>query len=195
MTNKLSLCNNLARLAKAYFVDLSRKEISEQVNMGLRSGFSFLTEFFYRVYKMDYTKNIVDLAIFSILGFMGFIALWFTVERMIFLRRFNASAYSDRTEMETSLTNNMTALFIIYSNAPYVGLLGTVVGIMLTFYEMGMSGGLNASDIMVGMSLALNATALGLVVAIPTLIAYNALTRKISVISNSWKEPVAGSRA
>ena len=84
---------------------------------------------------MDYTKNIVDLAIFSILGFMGFIALWFTVERMIFLRRFNAGAYSDRTEMETSLTNNMTALFIIYSNAPYVGLLGTVVGIMLTFYE------------------------------------------------------------
>ena len=44
---------------------------------------------------MDYTKNIVDLAIFSILGFMGFIALWFTVERMIFLRRFNAGAYSD----------------------------------------------------------------------------------------------------
>ena len=164
--------------------------------MGLRSGLSLLTEMiFFRDKKMDYTKNIVDLAIFSILGFMGFIALWFTVERMIFLRRFNAGAYSDRTEMETSLTNNMTALFIIYSNAPYVGLLGTVVGIMLTFYEMGMSGGLNASDIMVGMSLALKATALGLVVAIPTLIAYNALTRKISVISNSWKEPVTGSRA
>ncbi|MCR4554909.1 MAG: TonB-system energizer ExbB [Succinivibrionaceae bacterium] len=142
---------------------------------------------------MEYTKNVVDLVIFSILGLMGFIALWFTVERIIFLRRFNSEAYRERSEMETSLTNNMTVLFIIYSNAPYVGLLGTVAGIMLTFYEMGMSGGLNASDIMVGMSLALKATALGLIVAIPTLISYNALTRKISVISSCWKDPITGS--
>ena len=82
----------------------------------------------------------------------------------------------------------MTTIFIIYSNAPYVGLLGTVLGIMITFYEMGQSGGLNAKDIMVGMSLALKATALGLVVAIPALIAYNGLTRKISVIAGNLPE-------
>ncbi len=131
---------------------------------------------------MEDTKNIIDLTIFVILGFMGFLALWFTIERVIFFSKFNPLKYKTRAELETGLTNNMTILFIIYSNAPYVGLLGTVVGIMITFYEMGLSGGLNASDIMVGMSLALKATALGLIVAIPTLIAYNSLTRKITVL-------------
>lgn len=53
---------------------------------------------------------------------------------------------------------------------------------MITFYDMGASGSINAGEIMMGLSLALKATALGLAVAIPTLIAYNGLQRKISVI-------------
>ena len=134
---------------------------------------------------MDNIKDLVDISIFVILGFMGFLALWFSIERFIFLSRFKPQNYSDGAQMETALTRNMTTIFIIYSNAPYVGLLGTVLGIMITFYDMGQSGGLNAKDIMVGMSLALKATALGLVVAIPALIAYNGLNRKISVIAAS----------
>ncbi len=134
---------------------------------------------------MENIKDIVDIGIFVILGFMGFLALWFSMERYIFLRRFRPQNYDSRQQMETALTRNMTTIFIIYSNAPYVGLLGTVLGIMITFYDMGQSGGLNARDIMVGMSLALKATALGLVVAIPALIAYNGLNRKISVIAST----------
>ena len=48
---------------------------------------------------------------------------------------------------------------------------------MITFYGMGQSGNINASDIMTGLSLALKATALGLTVTIPTLIFYNGLQR------------------
>ena len=55
-----------------------------------------------------------------------------------------------------------------------MGLLGTVLGIMITFYDMGTTGNINAGEIMTGLSLALKATALGLAVAIPTLIDYSA---------------------
>ena len=58
---------------------------------------------------------------------------------------------------------------------------------MITFYDMGMSGDMNVKDIMVGLSLALKATALGLVVAIPTLIIYNAFLRKVDILLNRFK--------
>ena len=58
---------------------------------------------------------------------------------------------------------------------------------MITFYDMGVSGGIDAKSIMVGLSLALKATALGLVVAIPTLIVYNALLRRVDVLLNRYK--------
>ena len=66
--------------------------------------------------------------------------------------------------------------------------MGTVIGIMITFYDMGQSGNINASDIMTGLSLALKATALGLAVAIPTLVIYNGLQRRINVLSAQWKD-------
>ena len=57
---------------------------------------------------------------------------------------------------------------------------------MITFYDMGQSGNISATTIMTGLSLALKATALGLVVAIPTLIVYNGLQRRINVLSAQW---------
>ena len=52
---------------------------------------------------------------------------------------------------------------------------------------MGMSGGMDAQSIMVGLSTALKATALGLVVAIPTLIVYNCFVRKMDILLNRHK--------
>ncbi len=54
---------------------------------------------------------------------------------------------------------------------------------MLTFYDMGSTGAIDAGRIMAGLSLALKATALGLAVAIPTLISYNGLQRAMNVAS------------
>ena len=99
----------------------------------------------------------------------------------------NPADYPNEEALEEALSKNLTALYIIYSNAPYVGLLGTVIGIMITFYDMGMNGGMDAQSIMVGLSTALKATALGLVVAIPTLIVYNCFVRKMDVQLNRYK--------
>src|SRR5216683_1508320 len=75
----------------------------------------------------------------------------------------------------------------IASNAPYIGLLGTVLGIMLTFYNMGLDASADASKIMVGLALALKATAVGLVVALVSVVAYNALLRKAKVLLLQWE--------
>ena len=119
---------------------------------------------------MEWMKEAVDYVIFGILGLMGFVALWLTIERMLFLKRYRPADYASEEERGIALTKNFTTLYIIYSNAPYVGLLGTVIGIMLTFYDMGSTG-------------AIEATALGLAVAIPTLISYNGLQRAMNVAS------------
>lgn len=149
------------------------------------------TDFFMRPLAMELLKDSVDYFIFAVLGLMGFITVWLTIERLMFLKKVKISDYETKNDFDEAITKNMTTLYIIYSNAPYVGLLGTVIGIMITFYDMGQSGNINASDIMVGLSLALKATALGLAVAIPTLIIYNGLQRKINVLSTRWKS-VAG---
>lgn len=132
---------------------------------------------------MEWMKEAVDYVIFGILGLMGFVALWLMIERMLFLKRYRPGDYASEEERGIALTKNFTTLYIIYSNAPYVGLLGTVIGIMLTFYDMGSTGAIDAGRIMTGLSLALKATALGLAVAIPTLISYNGLQRAMNVAS------------
>ena len=136
---------------------------------------------------MEFLKQYIDLIIFAILGFMSFLVVWFSVERVIFYARLNPSLFHNAESFEEAITKNLTALYIIYSNAPYIGLLGTVVGIMITFYDMGISGTMSVKDIMLGLSLALKATALGLVVAIPTLIIYNAFLRKVDILLNRFK--------
>lgn len=136
---------------------------------------------------MEFLKDYIDHIIFAILGFMSFLSVWFSCERLIFFMRLNSADYPNEEVLEEALSKNLTALYIIYSNAPYVGLLGTVIGIMITFYDMGMSGGMDAQSIMVGLSTALKATALGLVVAIPTLIVYNCFVRKMDVQLNRYK--------
>ena len=136
---------------------------------------------------MEFLKDYIDHIIFAILGFMSFVAVWLSCERVIFYAKINVGEYTDENVLEEALSKNLTALYIIYSNAPYVGLLGTVVGIMITFYDMGMSGGMDAQSIMVGLSTALKATALGLVVAIPTLIVYNCFVRKMDILLNRHK--------
>ncbi|EAJ7920665.1 TonB-system energizer ExbB [Campylobacter jejuni] len=136
---------------------------------------------------MDFLKDYIDLIIFLILGIMAFIAFWCVVERMLFFRKINFKNYENQEQFDDAISENLTTIYIIYSNAPYIGLLGTVIGIMVTFYEMGLAGNIDVKSIVVGLSLALKATALGLLVAIPALMAYNALLRKVSLLSNAYK--------
>ncbi|EAJ7725193.1 TPA: TonB-system energizer ExbB [Campylobacter jejuni] len=136
---------------------------------------------------MEFLKDYIDLIIFLILGIMAFIAFWCVVERVLFFRKINFKNYENQEQFDDAISENLTTIYIIYSNAPYIGLLGTVIGIMVTFYEMGLAGNIDVKSIVVGLSLALKATALGLLVAIPALMAYNALLRRVSLLSNAYK--------
>lgn len=136
---------------------------------------------------MEFLKDYIDLIIFIILGVMAFIAFWCVIERVLFFRKIDFKNYENQEQFDDAISENLTTIYIIYSNAPYIGLLGTVVGIMITFYEMGIAGNIDVKSIVVGLSLALKATALGLLVAIPALMAYNTLLRKVSLLSNAYK--------
>ena len=135
---------------------------------------------------MEILKEYIDHFIIGTLAFMSFLVVLYTVERLYFYSRVKFSDYDSADELEIALTKNLTLMYVVYSNAPYIGLLGTVVGIMITFYDMGLAGGIDASAVMVGMSLALKATALGLLVAIPTLMIYNAFSRKVDVLLTKY---------
>lgn len=136
---------------------------------------------------MQFVKDYIDLVIVAILLIMGFISIMCTIERLIYLNKVNVEDFKDKDSLEVALTNNLTPIYIIYSNAPYVGLLGTVIGIMITFYDMSQNSSIDTQSIMQGLSLALHATALGLIIAIPSLISYNALNRKIVKVQTIYK--------
>ncbi|PJG85458.1 TonB-system energizer ExbB [Conservatibacter flavescens] len=136
----------------------------------------------------DFLQQYIDYIILGLLCFMSFIMLWAVVERFIFLGKVNVSQYSNIHDLDIDLNRNLTVISTVGANAPYVGLLGTVIGILLTFYELGNSGGdIDAASIMVHLSLALKATAVGILVAIPSMIFYNALGRKVEVNRLKWK--------
>ena len=137
---------------------------------------------------MEFLAHYVDYIIFAILGFMSFLVVWFSIERLLFYSKVKASDYKSKALYEEALTRNLTTLYIVYSNAPYIGLLGTVIGIMITFFDMSTASGIDTKAIMQGLSLALKATATGLVVAVPTLIIYNGFVRKVDVLLNRYDE-------
>lgn len=80
------------------------------------------------------------------------------------------------------LNNLMVLLTISISGGPFLGLLGTVVGVMITFAAIAESGDVNVNSIAPGIAAALVATVAGLAVAIPALFGYNWLGSRIKEI-------------
>jgi biopolymer transport protein ExbB len=129
-----------------------------------------------------YAENILDYGVMGILVLMSVVTLWLFIERMMFYKSVRIEDYEYRDNLELDLTDNISVISAIGSNAPYVGLLGTVVGIMITFYTMGDVGAVDAKKIMLGLALALKATAMGLVVAMPAIVTYTITLRKVERI-------------
>ena len=77
------------------------------------------------------------------------------------------------------LSDGLVYLTISIAGGPYVGLLGTVVGVMITFAIIAKSGEVNVNSIAPGIASALLATVVGLVVAIPALFIYSYLNGRI----------------
>ncbi len=85
-------------------------------------------------------------------------------------------------EEKRRLENRMIILNTLGNNAVYVGLFGTVLGVIKAFRDLSLAGGGGAEVVMQGLSEALVATATGLLVAIPCVIAYNILQKSIKEI-------------
>ena len=83
----------------------------------------------------------------------------------------------------TRLEKRVTFLATVASVSPYIGLFGTVVGIMIAFFRIGATGSTNLAVVAPGISEALIATALGLFAAIPAVLAYNHLTHRVKEFS------------
>ena len=131
-------------------------------------------------------KDYLDAAIFGILGFMSFLMLAYAIERVLFFIRVDLEEYAEPHGLQVALTRHLTAIASIASNAPYIGLLGTVLGILITFHDLSSGAELSASAVMLGLALALKATAAGLLVAIPATLIYNGLVRRVDVLTARW---------
>jgi biopolymer transport protein ExbB len=82
------------------------------------------------------------------------------------------------------LNSSMVLLTIAISGGPFLGLLGTVVGVMITFAAVAAAGEVNVNAIAPGIAAALLATVAGLGVAIPALFGYNYLLTRIKVATS-----------
>ena len=77
------------------------------------------------------------------------------------------------------LDKGLVVLGTLGNNAPFIGLFGTVIGIIKAFHDLSVNPQGGPSVVMAGISEALIATAVGLMVAIPAVIAFNGLQRMI----------------
>ncbi|MDB4982995.1 MAG: Tol-Pal system TolQ [Myxococcales bacterium] len=88
-----------------------------------------------------------------------------------------------RTTAITDMESNVPLLGTTASAGPFIGLFGTVWGIMNSFRSIGAKGAANLATVAPGIAEALVTTAIGLMAAIPAVMAYNYLSRRIRVLS------------
>jgi biopolymer transport protein ExbB len=135
---------------------------------------------------LQYAEEAIDYGVMGILIIMSIVSLWLFIERLMYYKAVRYEEYGNKDQLELDLSDHLGTIAAIGSNAPYVGLLGTVLGIMVTFYTLGDTGAVDTKQIMTGLALALKATAMGLVVAIPAIVFYTVLMRKAERIATLW---------
>jgi len=94
-----------------------------------------------------------------------------------------AALDATQVRLTQKLSARMVLLTIAIAGGPFLGLLGTVVGVMITFAAIAASGDVNVNSIAPGIAAALVATVAGLAVAIPALFGYNWLNTRIKEIN------------
>jgi biopolymer transport protein ExbB len=98
-----------------------------------------------------------------------------------------AAIDADSVREGYKLNAQMVLLTIAISGGPFLGLLGTVIGVMITFAAIAAAGDVNVNAIAPGIAAALLATVAGLSVAIPSLFGYNYLASRIKTISSDMQ--------
>lgn len=137
--------------------------------------------------QIEQIKEIVDYGIIGFLVFLSFITIAYAIERWLYYRGINVASYSNKNRLELDLMKRLPTIASIGSTAPYIGLLGTVLAIILVFYTLGdKQDEVNPGEIMKQLALALKVTAAGLIVAIPATVFYNALLNKVDTLLVEW---------
>src|ERR1700761_3040376 len=95
------------------------------------------------------------------------------------------SAQTAASESITNLERRMTWLATIAATSPFVGLFGTVMGVVDAFHGLGTAGAATLRAVAPGISEALITTAAGLFVAVPAVVAYNQFTARIRVFASA----------
>jgi biopolymer transport protein ExbB len=137
--------------------------------------------------EMEWLSVAIDFGVIGLLVALSIAVVAIGFERFFFYRSVELDKFTNIKALELELTRRLVVVASVASNAPYIGLLGTVLGIMLTFYNMGLDASADMGKIMVGLALALKATAMGLVVALVSVVIYNALLRKAKVLLLRWE--------
>lgn len=132
-------------------------------------------------------SDAIDYGIVGILLVLSIVVVAIALERYVFYRNLSITDFQSIKSLELTLTRKLFVIASVGSNAPYVGLLGTVLGIMLTFYNMGTDAAMDTGKIMTGLALALKSTAVGLIVALVAVVLYNALLRRVKVLMLEWE--------
>jgi biopolymer transport protein ExbB/TolQ len=99
-----------------------------------------------------------------------------------------AALLAHRLRERNAAERGLVVLGTLGNNAPFIGLFGTVLGIIKAFHDLAASASQGPSAVMAGISEALVATAVGILVAIPAVIAYNLCQRRIKVIDYQLEE-------
>jgi len=136
---------------------------------------------------VKWLSGTIDFGIIGLLLTLSVLVVAVALERFAVYRKISIAAFEDSKSLELVLSDKLSVIASVGSNAPYLGLLGTVLGIMLTFYNIGQDATMDTAKIMTGLALALKATAIGLVVALVAVVLYNALLRKAKVLMLKWE--------
>lgn len=157
---------NLFRQKKNYVALYRESEILEDSHLAqiFRLGYGELN----RLSKSIETKSLLELKVNPEV-------LLESVDRAI-----EGAMMSERQRFERFLP----LLATTGSTAPFIGLFGTVWGIMTSFQEIGLKGAANLAVVAPGISEALVATAMGLAAAIPAVVAYNHFSNRIRMVEN-----------
>jgi biopolymer transport protein TolQ len=95
------------------------------------------------------------------------------------------SAQTAASEAVTSMERRLTWLATIAATSPFIGLFGTVMGVVDAFHGLGTAGAATLRAVAPGISEALITTAAGLFVAVPAVVAYNQFTARIRVFASA----------
>lgn len=138
---------------------------------------------------MNLTEQFLKIALIGgdpvlyVLILMSVVMVAIIVERLITIRTIEANLLSyEPLTLKLLLEKRLGILATFGNNAPFIGLFGTVLGVIKAFHSLGTSTEFGVRVVMTGISEALVATAMGLFVAIPSVIAYNYFVRRIKTL-------------